>query len=61
MPPGAISTWSGTHGVSLFRMFHRDRAVAIEPLGEDAGELGGHVLNDDDRRQRRRAARERPG
>ena len=34
---------------------------AVEPLGEDAGELRRHVLDDQDRRDRRRRARAGPG
>ena len=45
----------GEHQVPLLGLLDLDRRtrVAVEPLGEDAGELRQHVLHDQDRRQRR--------
>ena len=45
----------GQNEITLGRFLDRQGAGAIEPLREDPGELGGHVLHDQDRRHAARS------
>ena len=48
----------GKNEITLGRLLDRQGAAAIEPLREDPGELGEHVLHDQDRRHGRGQERE---